>query len=78
MHGAAPSPSRRRFWPAAISNPWMFAFMRPRQRSRRKPCHSMVSAMRVSTENSRSRIACLFGCCLPERERLIVRLAFYR
>jgi hypothetical protein len=48
-----------RFWPAAISNPWIFALSKPRKRSRRKPCHSFASANSGSTQTWRLRIAFL-------------------
>ena len=60
--GAAPpvaAKKRFRFWPAAISSPWMFAFSKPRSRSRRKPCHSLASANSGSTQTCRLRIAFL-------------------
>src|SRR5215207_8299920 len=40
-----------------MSNPWMFAIMRPRSRKRRSPCHSLASAKRGSTQTCRLRIA---------------------
>src|SRR3954463_5914535 len=83
-HGACRRPQpvaaskRFRFWPVAISNPWMLAFARPRKPSQSKPCHSLTALIAAAWQCSISSREDDFVLLGPGQDDAIVFIASRR